>query len=107
LTTDIWTAQYSGNSFTSLTAHYITKDWKLQTLTSDFLDVSGMRHTGANLAELLVSALVDLSLVDKVVAIVSDNATNNDKMFDEMMLVTHVSGTRVDFSGGVLMYKCL
>ena len=45
----------------------------------DFKELVGP-HSGQNLAEVVKELLVELSLEDKLLAIIGDNATNNESM---------------------------
>ncbi|GBC14910.2 zinc finger BED domain-containing protein RICESLEEPER 2-like [Rhizophagus irregularis DAOM 181602=DAOM 197198] len=54
-TIDCWTSP-SVKSFLSITAHFIDKDWKLQHILLDFLEMFDS-HTGQNLKETFVTGL--------------------------------------------------
>jgi hypothetical protein len=66
-TTDIWTSP-STKSFLSLTAHFIDKDWKLQSVIIDFIQMYGS-HTGENIKNTFISGLENLSIKNKVINI--------------------------------------
>ncbi|GES72958.1 zinc finger BED domain-containing protein RICESLEEPER 2-like [Rhizophagus clarus] len=74
-TTDIWTSPYT-KAFLAITAHYVDKNWKLQNLLIDFVQIFG-QHTGENIKNTFVSALQNLSIHTKVLGITTDNASNN------------------------------
>ncbi|GBC07730.1 hypothetical protein RclHR1_07660006 [Rhizophagus clarus] len=74
-TTDIWTSP-STKAFLAITAHYVDKNWKLQNLLIDFVQIFG-QHTGENIKNTFVSALQNLSIHTKVLGITTDNASNN------------------------------
>ena len=63
-TTDCWTSP-SVKSFLSMTAHFIDKDWKLQHILLDFLEIFDS-HTGQNLKETFVTGLEYFSIENKV-----------------------------------------
>ena len=63
-TIDCWTSP-SIKSFLSITAHFINKDWKLQHILLDFLEVVES-HTGKNLNETFVAGLEYFSIKEKV-----------------------------------------
>lgn len=74
LTTDIWTSSQT-QAYLSVTAHYITRQFQL---TSAVLKTVNMTttHTGENIAAELTKVIYEFSLKGKVVAVVSDNASN-------------------------------
>lgn len=75
--TDLWTS-VNMESFIAVTGHFIDKDFQL---VSILLECSLMRgqHTSENLAENLNRIVTDWGLQDKVLLIVSDNASNIKK----------------------------
>jgi hypothetical protein len=77
LTTDTWTSLTS-TSFMSVTAHFLNDE---EILSSKMLDCSSFheRHTSENLKERLLDVIADFDVSEKVVCIVSDNATNITK----------------------------
>ena len=66
-TTDCWTSP-SSKSFMSITAHFITKDWDLQHILLDFIEMYDS-HTGQNLKNTFVSGLENFSIENKVIFI--------------------------------------
>ncbi|KAE8180011.1 hypothetical protein CF328_g9297, partial [Tilletia controversa] len=69
LTTDGWTAG-NGDQFLSLTAHFITADWELQTMLLDFAPFP-VPHSAENAANLITSALQDYGIEKKISACVT------------------------------------
>jgi hypothetical protein len=63
-TTDIWTS-VSMKAFMVITAHYIDKEWKLQNIVVDFIQIWGA-HTGVNIKEIFVSCLEKFMIKTKV-----------------------------------------
>jgi hypothetical protein len=63
-TTDIWTS-VSMKAFMVITAHYIDKEWKLQNIVIDFIQIWGT-HTGENIKEIFVSSLEKFMIKTKV-----------------------------------------
>ena len=63
VTCDAWTS-VTTKSFVTLTAHFVTDDWKLR---SHVLQTRAMneRHTGANVAELLSNAVNEWDIAKK------------------------------------------
>jgi hypothetical protein len=78
LTMDCWTSK-NQHSFLGITVHYIDSSWTIRSSLLDFVPVNGP-HTGENLAACLFSVLEDFKISEKIVAITTDNASNNDTM---------------------------
>lgn len=74
LTTDCWTS-ITTESYMAVTCHFIGNDYTLSTALLDCFSFSE-RHTADNLAEQLKKISEDWSISEKVVACVSDNASN-------------------------------
>lgn len=63
-TLDIWTSP-STKSFLALTAHFINKEWKLQNIILDFIQIYDS-HTGNNIKNAFVTCLESFSIQNKV-----------------------------------------
>ncbi|XP_073728840.1 E3 SUMO-protein ligase ZBED1-like [Misgurnus anguillicaudatus] len=74
LTTDLWTS-VAMESYISVTAHYISDDFSLQ---SKLLEVEGFegRHTADAIATHLRSIILEWGLQDKVFCVTTDNGAN-------------------------------
>lgn len=74
LTTDIWTSRAT-QAYITVTAHYISIDWKLFACV---LETKGFpeRHTGQAISEKLTEIAQDFALTEKVTAVVHDQAAN-------------------------------
>lgn len=74
ITTDAWTS-IANESYVSITAHFITKDWKLN---SKFLNCFAMYkdHTAQNLMNEIFESLKKWNVESKISCVVSDNAAN-------------------------------
>ncbi|GBC19616.2 zinc finger BED domain-containing protein RICESLEEPER 2-like [Rhizophagus irregularis DAOM 181602=DAOM 197198] len=73
---DAWTS-INGYGFLAITAHWITKNWKLCDSLLDFIKLSGP-HSGENICNAFVKSCDDFGILEKIFAITSNNATNND-----------------------------
>ncbi|QRV96184.1 hAT family dimerization protein [Ceratobasidium sp. AG-Ba] len=80
---DAWTSS-NRIAFLAITASWITHDWRLEETLLDFVELRGA-HDGQNMASAVSSALSELGIEEKVVALVSDIASNNGT------LVRHLS----------------
>ncbi|KAM3384201.1 hypothetical protein ACQJBY_008702 [Aegilops geniculata] len=74
LTTDGWTSQQK-DSYMTITAHFICKEWKLHKKVISFFKVKG--HKGDDIGKHLQKTLIDWG-IEKVMTITVDNASNND-----------------------------
>ena len=63
-TIDIWTS-ISAKAFLAITAHFINKEWELQSVIVDFIQIWG-KHTGENIKEIFISFLQDFEIQSKV-----------------------------------------
>lgn len=61
---DAWTS-LNCIPFLGITAHWITKDWKLEEILVDFHKLYGM-HSGENLAEVFLESCNELNILSKV-----------------------------------------
>lgn len=74
LTTDCWTSK-AMESYISVTAHGITKNWKIVNyiITTELMDE---RHTSIHLKDKLVDIMKEWEIDTKTICIVHDNAVN-------------------------------
>lgn len=70
-----------------ITIHWIDLDWNLKSDLLAFKSVIG-DHTGAHLGEVVNSILLDHEIRDSLLAITTDNASNNDTMIANFSLRT-------------------
>lgn len=74
LTTDCWTSA-ANESYMAVTGHFITKEYKLQSVLLECANFSGP-HTSANLSTALIKIRDKFSLNNKILIVVTDNAPN-------------------------------
>ncbi|CAG7718885.1 unnamed protein product [Allacma fusca] len=79
--TDCWTSK-NFVSFHGIIACFISSDWKYEEIMLDFDMIVG-HHTGKNLASSLCKVLENYSIIDKVISITCDNASNCDAFVKE------------------------
>lgn len=87
ITTDVWTSKNT-ESFMATTAHYITNEFKFQTVLLKCSYLSG-HHTADNLASELKEVLVEWNLMNRVNFAVSDNASAIVKAIEEILKLKH------------------
>ncbi|KAL7829121.1 hypothetical protein SRHO_G00327550 [Serrasalmus rhombeus] len=90
ITTDGWTSR-STQSYITITAHTINSDWKMESVVLQTRPLFES-HTGANIAEVLQTAVTDWELKkpNHGIAIVTDNARNMDVAVREAGLKPHI-----------------
>ncbi|KIL55047.1 hypothetical protein M378DRAFT_188692 [Amanita muscaria Koide BX008] len=78
LSLDAWTSsnQYA---FLAIVAHYVTNEGQLEELLVDFRELVG-EHSGENMAEAVWETMKQYGLIGRIIALVMDNATNNDTL---------------------------
>lgn len=88
--TDMWTSP-AGVSFMAITLHFIDDKWNIKSILLDFVSFSGS-HSGINLANKF-SEIVDSFVQDKskILAICTDNASNNDTFVDQLIKREYLS----------------
>ena len=74
LTTDIWTSRAT-QGYITLTAHFLTHSWELKNVVLETFNLT-CEHTAENIASILKRIVREWRIEDKVVAIVTDNASN-------------------------------
>uniref|UniRef100_A0AAG5DQS5 HAT C-terminal dimerisation domain-containing protein n=2 Tax=Anopheles atroparvus TaxID=41427 RepID=A0AAG5DQS5_ANOAO len=87
LTTDGWT-NYNNVSFFAITGHFINEDGYLQTLLLKCSEFA-LNHTAVNIAEWIQNIMEEYDIKNKVVAVVTDNATNM-KAAINILKLTHI-----------------
>ena len=83
LTTDIWTSP-SSIPFLCVTVHFINSDWSLKSFPLAFRHISGS-HTGLRIYDCFKENLMEYDLINRVLTVTLDNASNNDSFMQEML----------------------
>jgi hypothetical protein len=63
-------------AFLAITASWVTSQWSLKETLLDFVELKGA-HNGQNMANAVTTAVTELGITDKILALVSDNASIN------------------------------
>ncbi|KAG8709763.1 hypothetical protein FRC08_018078, partial [Ceratobasidium sp. 394] len=79
---DAWTSS-NRIAFLAITGSWITHDWRLEETLLDFVELRST-HDGLSMANAVASALSELGIEEKVVALVSDNASNNGTLIEHL-----------------------
>ena len=80
LTFDLWTSN-SNISFLGITAHWINPEFKLCSITLDFVECK-FPHNGETLSSLVFSIIKDFGIISKIFAITTDNAANMQTFYN-------------------------
>lgn len=94
LSLDAWTS-LNQHAFLAIVMHYVTNEGQLEELLIDFRELIG-EHSGRNMASEVWGILETYGLKGKVLAIVADNAANNDTMVKS--LGEKCEGEKIPFS---------
>jgi hypothetical protein len=78
LALDCWTSPFQ-QAFMAITGYFIDKDWNYREILLGFEPLHE-RHTGVNLGSVLFDLLQQHQIPERVIAITTDNASNNSKM---------------------------
>ncbi|KAM0890210.1 hypothetical protein ACQ4PT_027191 [Festuca glaucescens] len=84
VTTDMWTADNQKKGYMAVTGHFIDESWKLRSILMGFIYVPAP-HTGDVIAEELHETLMQWNLDEKLLTVIVDNCTSNDKAVDLMI----------------------
>lgn len=79
LALDCWTSPFR-QAFMAVTGYFIDQDWEYREILLRFEPLYGDAHTGAHLSSVLLSLLHQYEITDRVLAITTDNASNNNTM---------------------------
>ena len=74
LTSDLWTSQAT-ESYMTITCHFVTETWKLKSLVLETFHFE-LSHTAEHIADSLKNAAEKWNISEKIIAIVTDNASN-------------------------------
>ena len=82
LALDCWTSR-NRQAYMAVTAYFIDTKWRYHEVLLAFEHTPG-RHTGANLAGFLAKIIERNQLEGRVLAITTDNASNNESMYSDL-----------------------
>lgn len=75
---DCWTSPFQ-QAFMAVTGYFLDEDWNYRELLLGFEPLHGT-HSGINLSAVLFQLLQKYNLTDRVLAITTDNASNNNTL---------------------------
>lgn len=79
---DCWTSPFT-QAFMAITGYFIDKDWQYREVLLGFEPLYGS-HSGVNLSSVLLDILLRHKIEDRVFAITTDNASNNQTLVDTL-----------------------
>jgi hypothetical protein len=80
LALDCWTSPFQ-QAFMAVTGYFLDNDWEYREVLLGFEPLSGT-HSGLNLSEVLMRLLQQHDITDRVLAITTDNASNNNTLIN-------------------------
>ena len=79
---DCWTSPFS-QAFMAISGYFIDEDWQYEEVLLGFEPLSGT-HSGENLSAILLNVLIQHHIQDRVLAITTDNASNNNTLVSSL-----------------------
>lgn len=79
---DCWTSPFQ-QAFMAVTGYFIDCDWKFREILLGFEPLHGT-HSGVNLGATVFSLLEKHGIVNRVLAVITDNASNNTTMVESI-----------------------
>lgn len=78
---DLWSSRNS-HSFLGVKAHYVDSNWEIKEVLIDFSKV--VSHKGEDIYRRIDAVLGTYDLHDRVIAVATDNASNNDTFINDL-----------------------
>jgi len=75
---DCWTSPFQ-QAFMAITSYFLDQNWDYREVLLGFDPLEGT-HTGLNLGLVLTDTLQKYQIMDRIMAITTDNASNNQTM---------------------------
>lgn len=79
---DCWTSPFQ-QAFIAVTAYFLDNNWNYREILLGFQPLHGT-HSGVNLSAILLELLQKHQITDRVLAITTDNASNNSTMMSSI-----------------------
>lgn len=93
-------------AFLAITGSWITRDWRLEETLLDFVELKGA-HDGQNMAEAVASVVTELGIGDKLIALVSNNASSNGTLVRHLSTALRRTTSRTRWDGDKGHIRCL
>lgn len=82
LALDCWTSPFK-QAFMAITGYFINKDWEYREILLGFEPLHGS-HSGVNLSEVVFNLLQEHQIIDRVLSVTTDNASNNKTLIESV-----------------------
>ena len=79
---DCWTSPFQ-QAFIAITGYFLDREWNYREVLLGFEPIHGT-HSGANLSLVLLERLEQHGIVDRVLAVTTDNASNNNTLIESI-----------------------
>ncbi|QRV92757.1 AC9 transposase [Ceratobasidium sp. AG-Ba] len=93
-------------AFLAIVGSWITEDWRLEEVLLDFVELHGA-HTGENMSIVVASALTELGIKDKLLALVGDNASTNGTLVHHLSASLGQSSSKLRWDPEKGQIRCL
>jgi hypothetical protein len=100
---DAWTSP-NMQAFLGITVHWIDADWQIRNMLLALVPLAG-RHTGENLCGAFTAVCRDFGVMTKLLAITTDNASNNDTFLAHLEAVCLREG--ISFDRDSMHVRCM
>lgn len=100
---DCWTSPFR-QAFMAVTGYFIDEDWNYREILLGFEPLHGT-HSGVNLSTVLLELLQEHQIVDRVLAITTDNASNNNTMIS--IIQESVQSLELDNDTAIIRVPCI
>jgi hypothetical protein len=82
LALDCWTSPFR-QAFMAVTGYFLDQNWEYREVLLGFEPLSGS-HSGVNLSDVVLKLLQQHKIADRVLAVTTDNASNNNTMMSSI-----------------------
>jgi ribosomal protein S27E len=100
---DAWTSPNT-HAFLGITVHWIDADWQLRSMLLNIAPISDS-HTGKHLSTIFKDTCQEFGVMDKLLAITTDNARNNDTLLEHLGETCRHEG--VPFDRNSMHVRCI
>lgn len=103
LALDCWTSPFQ-QAFIAITAYFLDRNWDYREVLLAFEPLSGT-HSGANLSEVVVRTLQQHQILDRVLAITTDNASNNTTLI--AVVNDTIQALKLNTKSAIIQVPCI
>lgn len=103
LALDCWTSPFQ-DAFMAITGYFLDKEWEYREVLLGFEPLSGT-HSGVNLGKIVLQILQKHQITDRVLAVTTDNASNNKTLITAINDSIHELQLKTDST--IIQVPCL